>query len=892
MRVTAREYIRHNRALIIGVSAYASSGLVPLPSPKHDAEVLAAALIDMQADTPLSDRIRCLTDPTATQIIDSFVAAVASAELNDNLIIYFAGHGVSQGNDFYLCATDTDIHNLPGTAISGARLEQILRDCPARGILMILDCCLGASFAELSPDFFRRLGTSEFRILLSATRAAERSWERRDGSGTLFTHHLLQAIQGREPVGAAPGFIYFSDLLHHIQNAVAEDLESAGLPHQEPVFTGSYARDPLLFVDPRRVRGDVTVQTLRYSRAYIRRLITRLTAAAVTLLVISTGFYYAILEHSEYVMASPEGLTVFQGVPGFNALGFPRRLWTFSISAEMAADSSSLRRNKAVRARLGESVLPNLLPNLNPEMQALVLHWQGRDSEARMILKPYLKRNLSRPGGMMGAASQLFADVATKEDTSLLRLLAQDAHRDIKVGGLRGLLRVDTPLGARTAIQQQLPLDNALHQQVLSGITDADPASLTVYLAALLRWPHYGGTHAWVFDSALRFGCHLSDDDLYAANANVYSLSEDIGMYAALKNLDRQLAPRLLHALHTWPPGPGNWADKAHTLHSLSVMPVTPCQPFLWDYLRDPDSFVKQATARILLERCPNAASKMRAAPDAISNNYVVAELAQHGQIDFRVVLRHLETANARFTTASIMESTELLDGLAHLKATEAIPWLLNRLRREGLNPQDSELAKQILIALRRLRAPSDAAPAYFSSQWLGLQREAYAWYAQQHPEDVIQSLLERLNDEQADYVEELLASLPLTAPQLEMLRKRLSGSSTERTRAAGILAMKESVASVLTLLSNPDPQIRSAAADYVPANPAFDTIVRQHNTNNRFPDSTTVYLKEQNALKQQISTELDQMPAWAQAWRLRVFETTHSLSPGLQIRIQLLKTQ
>src|ERR1700722_5621897 len=96
--------------------------------------------------------------------------------------------------------------------------------------------------AENVVFFFRTLAGSEFRLLLSASRAGQLSYEFDNSAGTFFTNAIVDVLTGRVVVGKEPGIVYFSDLFDFVRHQVAEDLEASGQSAtlQEPVFAGTF----------------------------------------------------------------------------------------------------------------------------------------------------------------------------------------------------------------------------------------------------------------------------------------------------------------------------------------------------------------------------------------------------------------------------------------------------------------------------------------------------------------------------------------------------------------------------------------------------------------------------------------------------------------------------
>src|SRR6266581_8374086 len=152
---------------------------------------------------------------------------------NAPVFLYFAGHGERNGDQFYLCTSETDPTRLGETALSSLELNRILGDFRGRGLFVVLDCCRGAGFAEHAPTVFWSLGSSEFKdppqrnqrgsIVLGVARWL---WN------TIHSHPIITRIlKGEEVPGSKPGLIYLSELFEYIRNRMTEEFElSSRLP--------------------------------------------------------------------------------------------------------------------------------------------------------------------------------------------------------------------------------------------------------------------------------------------------------------------------------------------------------------------------------------------------------------------------------------------------------------------------------------------------------------------------------------------------------------------------------------------------------------------------------------------------------------------------------------
>ena len=134
-------------AVVIGVSNYKNlRAEEQLRFAHRDAEEMAAFLRSPNGGGFPSTQIKVLLNEEAT--IASVRTALGtwlprSAEPNDVVYIFFAGHGVvAQGSDGYLLANDSDPQNLYATALPIAELDRIVSErLRARVAVVIADAC-------------------------------------------------------------------------------------------------------------------------------------------------------------------------------------------------------------------------------------------------------------------------------------------------------------------------------------------------------------------------------------------------------------------------------------------------------------------------------------------------------------------------------------------------------------------------------------------------------------------------------------------------------------------------------------------------------------------------------------------------------------------------------
>lgn len=244
-------------AVIIGISSYKN---VPpegqLRFAHRDAEELAAFLRSPRGGGFPSNHIKLLLNQDATvSAIRTAIGTwlVRSAEPDDVIYIFFAGHGIVEGdNDGYLLAHDSDPQNLYATALQVAELDRIITQrLHARIVVLMADACHAGQIGWASRgeptaralitnylDEVGKSGAGVFRLL--ASRANERSFEdsRWGGGHGAFTHFLLEGLKGKGDRDK-DGFVRVGELLDYLSEVVPEETRAL----QHPRFAGS--------VDPR-----------------------------------------------------------------------------------------------------------------------------------------------------------------------------------------------------------------------------------------------------------------------------------------------------------------------------------------------------------------------------------------------------------------------------------------------------------------------------------------------------------------------------------------------------------------------------------------------------------------------------------------------------------------
>lgn len=249
----------HGYALLIGIgeSAFRTWSL---PVTVKDVQALRTVLTDPAlCGYPDDDaHIRPLDDAGASRqaILDSlaWLAECAVVDPDATAVVFYSVHGwVDDGTGrYYLLPHDIKPYSMAKSALAAEVFIDALRNVNARRLLVFVDSCHAAGMATAKdapvielPDGFssaalpkgvvEHLKQNAGRAVFTSSLGAQRSWTRPDGSLSLYTHHLIEALRG---AGNQPGdtVVRVSNLMNHLGKAVPESARSLCQADQTPFF--------------------------------------------------------------------------------------------------------------------------------------------------------------------------------------------------------------------------------------------------------------------------------------------------------------------------------------------------------------------------------------------------------------------------------------------------------------------------------------------------------------------------------------------------------------------------------------------------------------------------------------------------------------------------------
>ena len=137
------------RGLFFGVQDYQDPNIKNLAAPLADIEKLKTVLLEGYG----FEDIECIENPTRRRINDELATLARTSGENENLLIYFAGHGTEDKilEEGYWLPTDAVLGD-EGSFFPNSRLLKYLGHLPMRHILVLSDACLAGSIFQDTRD--------------------------------------------------------------------------------------------------------------------------------------------------------------------------------------------------------------------------------------------------------------------------------------------------------------------------------------------------------------------------------------------------------------------------------------------------------------------------------------------------------------------------------------------------------------------------------------------------------------------------------------------------------------------------------------------------------------------------------------------------------------------
>lgn len=211
-------------ALVIGVNQY--DILTNLKASVNDAELVAAYYKGLgfrvwMLDDRQSTRMNQPSLGNARRVMGNIVEYAKGATV-DEVVVFFAGHGVQVGGDSFLCFPEAQLQSKDGMLDVTRELLPWTRGLKPRLAMIYLDACrnelgpmrAGGFGSGLVPRGLSVAGAKEQSLaILYGARPGTFSYEKPDGSNGFFTEVLLEALQSETTQSVQDLFNYMRAVL-------------------------------------------------------------------------------------------------------------------------------------------------------------------------------------------------------------------------------------------------------------------------------------------------------------------------------------------------------------------------------------------------------------------------------------------------------------------------------------------------------------------------------------------------------------------------------------------------------------------------------------------------------------------------------------------------------
>ena len=239
--VTTDDIYDNSWALIIGIDKY--ENIHNLQYAVKDAESMQSILIENFNFQ--KENIKLLINEQASyqNIRKQFSEISKSAEENDRVLIFFAGHGETVdlpdgGEKGYLLPHEGDSEDLYLTAVPMEELRQIALMSKAKHILYLVDACYGGIAAigargldaDNTPNYIEKISQNKSRQIITAGGRGEQVIEKSEWGHSAFTMNLKRGLKDGNADLNGDDFITARELGMFLSEKVTIDSENQQTP--------------------------------------------------------------------------------------------------------------------------------------------------------------------------------------------------------------------------------------------------------------------------------------------------------------------------------------------------------------------------------------------------------------------------------------------------------------------------------------------------------------------------------------------------------------------------------------------------------------------------------------------------------------------------------------
>lgn len=244
-----------NHAILIAVEEYADSRIANVPYARRDAEAFSQALslhgFDEAEQTLLIDGA-ATKSVVATQVGQ----VLTRLQREDSLIVFYAGHGFSQGGKSYLACHDSQESDSDGSCLELASLLAELQTADFGQVAFFLDI-RGIDGSLRDQELKSSCDNNAHCICFASCSANETSHSSAQLRQGVWAYHVIEAFRGDAPLALDRGILTANSLQNYLQAEVPRTLrnESPNPNEQTPWMYGA-ASEEVMLADIRQIREE------------------------------------------------------------------------------------------------------------------------------------------------------------------------------------------------------------------------------------------------------------------------------------------------------------------------------------------------------------------------------------------------------------------------------------------------------------------------------------------------------------------------------------------------------------------------------------------------------------------------------------------------------------
>jgi len=245
-------------ALLVSVEKYQDSKYGKVAFARADAE----AMSDVLAANGFSKGNQYLlldADATKARIDSHLRRALERLQEDDELYIYFVGHGFSDGLRNFIACYDTVFHDAARTSLLLQDIFEFVRGSRSHKVVLFLDTChsgieiddtaRAVSHGLTEPELRHFFDDAQYYVCFASCKSSEKSYPSVPLQHGIWTYHLVEALSGRAKEATQDGRLVTStSLQRYLSKAVPLTLRSTRpeLTTQTPVVFGNMTKEFLV----------------------------------------------------------------------------------------------------------------------------------------------------------------------------------------------------------------------------------------------------------------------------------------------------------------------------------------------------------------------------------------------------------------------------------------------------------------------------------------------------------------------------------------------------------------------------------------------------------------------------------------------------------------------